>query len=310
MSLSERRFDRKSYEKKLKYLRNLDNPQSIRFLQRVQDTAEREKLASEIPGFKRWWEANRNMPGGGRRGGLLHRATEGSYNIPSNEPESVIKAKEEALNLGREGLADMLKQLRTPYISPLTQQFEGMFGHLRNPILQGLLNPQHQNMPRGALFPDQIEREYQQYHQQNPYEQNYEPSGIQTLLSALGQHAFQQGAVPYLKGLKQEDLQNAYGYTEPYLNRAYEGAQDIYGRATSIPGRAYSDVSNLLNNLVGPVRDYADRGFNDIKDPQTFGEVANQIIGAGLQPIFHPLNLLGGIKKFGTSIYNDLTRER
>ena len=309
----EKKFDKKSYAKQLQYLRGLDNPQRIRFLQRIPDTATRERLASEIPGFQEWWDANRNMPGGGREGGLGHKSTSGNYNIPTQKKEQRV-LQDLAIEQFQKGLPELLERLRTPYTSPIRSQMEEMFGHLQNPILQGLINPQAQNQARGALFPSEIEQEYMM----SPQYQESQQGPLGNLLGVLGGHLFNQHAVPYFNNLKPEDIQAAYGYAEPLINRAseglgnayhgaqnaYQGAQNLGRFAKTLPGEAYNDISSLLGSLTGGIQNYADVGYGEIRNPQNYRESIQQVLGTLMQPVVHPLNFMQGARDIGSNLFN------
>lgn len=278
----EKKFDKMSADKKLKFLKDQDNPQRIRFLQRITDPAERDRMAAGIPGFEAWWKANKNMPGGGRKGGVFHGATEGAYNIPQELPENVPYRdlmRAEAMK----GLPEMLERLRTPYTHPMVSQMQDMFGHLQNPILQNLLNPDRRFAAGQSLFPSEIESEYQQYQQQHP-----EQGAFGNLMSALGQNIFKNQIQPGMANMTPERLQELYGQAEQLPGQAYEyasssrpaeylrnmyqsqpaqvgigalegfvnpiihpfqTAQDLYGFAKTLPGEAYKDIGSLLSTL-------------------------------------------------------------
>lgn len=273
----EKKFDKKSYTKKLEYLRGLDNPQRIRFLQRIPDLAIRERMAAEIPGFESWWEANRNMPGGGREGGLGHKSTSGSYNVPTQKKEQ-SGLQNLAIEQFQKGLPELLERLRTPYTSPMRSQMEEMFGHLQNPILQGLINPQAQNQARGALFPSEIEQEYMM----SPQYQESQQGPMGNLLSALGGHLFKQHAVPYLNNLQPQDIQNFYNQAEQLPGQAYEYARE------SRPFQALSALGNMARHPLQRFQDYADYGMNS-GVPESASDALYKMGGAFAYPFAHPI---------------------
>ncbi len=286
----EKKFDKKSYAKQLEYLMGLDNPQRIRFIQRIPDLATRKRMAASIPGFKAWYEANEDMPGGGREGGLGHKSTSGSYNIPTQKKEQT-DLQNLAIQQFQKGLPELLERLRTPYTSPMRSQMEEMFGHLQNPILQGLINPQAQNQARGALFPSEIEQEYME----SPQYQQSQQGPMGNLLSALGGHLFKQHAVPYLNNLQPQDIQNFYGQAEQLPGQAYEYARE------SRPFQALSALGNVARHPIQNLQDYADYGMHG-GVPNSALEALAKLGGAFTYPVAHPIQFGKGAATMGRDI--------
>lgn len=163
-------------------------------------------------------------------------------------PEAFLSenATQQQIQAAREqGLGGTLAALGQPYESPLNTQLNNMFGHMANPVMQAFLNPERGNEARGSLFPDRIEQQYNQ----GQHQQQQENNPLRQLVGALGQHAYQQQAVPWLNQLTPEDVQQGYGYIEPGLNRAYEGVQNAYQGAGNMAGNAYGGIQNLLSKL-------------------------------------------------------------
>lgn len=95
-------------------------------------------------------------------------------NIPTMTPAQITHANQ-ALKQVDEYLPGLLKGLSSPYKSGETDQLQRMFGHMSNPILQGLLNP-------NSGFGSQV-----------PFASQLGGSGFDTFGTQLLQQAIPQG---------------------------------------------------------------------------------------------------------------------
>jgi len=210
---------------------------------------------------------------------LLQRSLPEAFINEKATPEQIATAR-------KQGLGGVLEELGQKDLGPLGAQLEAMFGHMQNPILQGILNPALGNDVQ-VLFPSQLQGhnkgienllaqlavplaqagianapaalEYLQAHGPEAYQ--YLKAGAQGIGNYVGQsRPVQQGreyaeAILGIPGLAREAKQ-AIGesFTNPELYGgipagAYQGAQDLYGFAKTLPGEAYKDVSSLLSTL-------------------------------------------------------------
>jgi hypothetical protein len=65
-------------------------------------------------------------------------------------------------------------------------------------------------------------------------------------------------------------------------------------------------LGGIARHPVESFQNYADTGYSGIKDPQTYGESLQQILGSLLQPVAHPQNFAQGVGKFGSKLYNKM----
>jgi hypothetical protein len=288
----EKKFAKMSLAKKIDFVRNKKDLEKIGWYHRA-SPEEQEAMRKQIGGLEHLIKINEGNTGS------ISKKQGGSLNV-SNVLPWQLDNMQNAGRLSQTGLEDIINQLGQHYESPINNQVQQIFGHMQNPILQGLINPQHGNMAGGSLFPDRQALELQQYQQQNPQGQ-YEQSPLMGLLSALGNHAFKKHVVPWLNDLTPEDIQQGYNqYVEPGVNRAYEGAQNAYqGGMESLRG-----LGQTLRHPAQSFQNYADRGFNDIGEPQTWGESFQKGVSPFLQPAAHPLDFLKGVGQFGSNLYN------
>ncbi|CAB4127763.1 hypothetical protein UFOVP97_28 [uncultured Caudovirales phage] len=252
----EKKFLKAKESERLKILRNAPAEEKQWYLdllasQKGEQSAQ--TLAKKI-NFEKYFNANR---GKGSLGATWNKGQKGGgepINIPQELPKETQDYKDLLLKEAQIGLPGLLQQLRTPYQSPMNQQVEGIFGHLQNPILQNLLNPDQRFAAGRSLFPSEIENEYQQMQQQ-------QPSAIGSLLSSLGKHYYETEAVPWLQ--KPENLQwlgeqgipQAYNQASNYGNQAYDYAKN------SRAGQGIGDILEYLGAMKqGFGRDAEDIG--------------------------------------------------
>ncbi len=266
MADKNKKFAKASYNQQMKMLKEADEGSRIYMLHQISPQVA-DRLAKAI-GWEQGWNLNKGNVGKKHGTKPFKGSSANTVNVATATPEASNFMNKAIRPEMQTQFEDLLSKLQNPQPAPMNQRLEEMFGHLQNPILQGLMNPSQGYEARGSMFPSEIENEYMQSpgHFQSPQYQQQNPFG--NLLSALGQHGMQQHVTPWLNSLTPQDVQQAYGsYVEPGLNRAYEGAgnayqglnnaygsardfgQDFYGFAKTLPGEAYNDMGSLLSKL-------------------------------------------------------------
>ena len=149
-------------------------------------------------------------------------------NVPLYTPEQE-KLMEFLGNEYQNRLPAFLEQISQKPSSPVTGQLENIFGHMSNPILQGLLNPGlGQNVQ--VLYPSQLQQ------QSRP--------GIDNLLGQLGQ---QYG--PQIAQYGMENAPQALEYAQGLANQAGQYGQQFGG-----------NIMNLLSGLASRFRGQQPQG--------------------------------------------------
>lgn len=275
MARTEKNFLKKSWQDKIRKIKESPDDEKLWYISLLPDK-DQGKLAKEA-GIEQLFAANKGLSTGAKPGKFTRGKKESTVNKPTVSTETkeyMDTLRAEALK----GLPGLLQQLRTPYQSPLTQQFESMFGHLQNPILQGLINPQAQNMPRGALFPSEIEQEYMQSPQYQQQQQEQNP--LMGLMSALGQNVYKHQVVPWLQ--RPETPQELYDYAQEGIPQAYEYAMG---------SRPIQALSSLYNSTPG----YIARGalYGAATAPQTLYESGKAFGNIGKDKLSNLMSYLG-----------------
>lgn len=119
-----------------------------------------------------------------------------------------------------QGLPGYIKQLSQP--SPFESQLTSMFGHLQNPILQGLIAPQIGNQPK-VLYPSELAQQ---------------GSGLAPLLAQLAIPAVQAGV---------NQLPGAYEWAQENVPQYYQQAKE--SRPGQFLQQLPGNVMNLLSSL-------------------------------------------------------------
>ncbi len=147
-------------------------------------------------------------------------------NMPLYSDEQ-LDAMEEALDAYRNAYPGLLQELAKPSETGMSKQLQSMFGHMQNPILQGLMNP-GSSQGSQVLFPSQIA-------------QQSSGGGIDALLGQLAQQYAPQAA--------------NFGY-----DMASEYLPQVYGAATGFPGQMGGSIMNILSSLGNRFRPNQQQG--------------------------------------------------
>lgn len=207
--------------------------------------------------------------------GFFKEAPEWYENIPNMTADQLELAKL-LTNTVKEQIPDFINRLKQPAATGMSSQLEEMFGHMANPVLQNYINPSRGQNAQ-VLFPSQLAN--------------------QDLSNILGQLA----TSGITSGL--QSLPKAYEYAQEYGPQAYEYVKE------GVP-KVYNYLGKNLGDLTSGIQNYADVGFKDIRNPQTYGESIQQVLGAFMQPVVHPLNFISGAKEIGSNIFNNLFNRR
>lgn len=252
----------KTWEKKKKIFDKMFPGMRINALRNM-DEPTRKKIFDHYKGLERWYDANVEMGNLGVAHGNTFGAGQEAHDVAKlGNTKQQEELRKNYADLAQKELGPMLEKLRTPYTHPVNQRMEEIFGHLQNPIMQGLFA---QEQPRGSLFPSQIEQEYRQGPPMSYQQAQQSPMG--DLFSALGNHAVNQYIDPWAKKQTAESLQQLYGQAQQGAGDAYNYAQQGLGDAYNygmnsrpvnamkylggIPGRANQGAQNAWDNTQG-----------------------------------------------------------
>jgi len=252
----------KNYEQRKKQFQEMFPGMRLNVLRTMPD-GDREKLLDDLK-LRPWYDANVAAGNMGVRHGNRFLKGQEAHNIAevvtTPKQDSIREAAQEGF---QQGLPELLKQLRTPYTHPVNQQMQEMFKHLQNPILQNLMA---QEQPRGNMFPSEIEQEYRQgppmgYQQQQypgsqpePYQQ---PSAFGNLFSALGNHAANQYAIPWMNQQTPESLQALYGQAEQGFGNIYNQGMQQYDQMNQ------EGMGNVLKYLGSGAKNMASNAWQN-----------------------------------------------
>ena len=213
----------------------------------IQGSPDYQRLYATLnPSDKQYVDRNIGSPKP-RKGGVT-RGEEPYYeNIPSLTPEqstaaySLLGAAVPEAFLGKDATPEQIEQARSQGVpgllrelgkpSQLENQLSSMFGHLQNPILQGIMNPYLSQPSPQVLFPSQLGQQSTQ--------------GLESLLSQLAVPAVQYGIenAPAAYDYLQQNIPGAYQYAKDLGQQAYESTPGHFARG------AFAGITDPFGSL-------------------------------------------------------------